>query len=109
MSRLQIVVNNNENACRPLKYQEKIRKTAKITSGEQAGNKRVRLIQGERLHFSARLMRNSVAAVGFARTIMKKPGAVPGLATYFQQLMLPNIDLVTRSIAIPNNAQAGKV
>jgi hypothetical protein len=57
MSRLQIVVNNNETACRPLKYQEKIRKTAKITSGEQARNKRVRLIQGERLHFSARLMR----------------------------------------------------
>ena len=72
-------------------------KTAKITSGSK------RETSGSSGFISQLVSCATVAAVGFARTIMKKPGALPGLATYFQQLILPNTDLVTRSIAIPNN------
>jgi hypothetical protein len=35
---------------------------------------------------------------------MKKPGATPGLATYFRQLVFANRNLVTKSIALCSSA-----
>jgi hypothetical protein len=54
---LQIVVNNKENAWRAFEISAKNGKNRENNKRKQAGNKRF-----ERLYFSTRLMRNSVAA-----------------------------------------------